>query len=133
MLTNALPQWSLALILGLGTVSGLVTDAIAPPPATAYPQNVEIYLTRQGGETYENLLDRSSVIARAATQRTFDADVLVTEVAVIILADNEGLIAPLLTLNVSREQWWERPDPKAWIDYYDGVSTLLQFNKPKTP
>jgi hypothetical protein len=103
-------------------------EAIAPQPVVAYPQNVEVYLSRQGGETYDNLLERSSIVARAATQRIFDTDVLVSEVAVTILADNQGLIAPLLTLNVTRDQWWQRPDPRAWINYYDGVAVLLKFS-----
>jgi hypothetical protein len=133
MLKQFITQGRFALILTFSTLASVILSAIAPKIVTAYPQTVEIYLTRQGGETYENLLERSAIIARAATQRTFDTDVLVTEVAVIILADNEGLIAPLLTLNVSREDWWEKPDPKAWIDYYDGISTLLQFHQPKTP
>ena len=130
MLRNTLSKLSLTLILGLGSIGILTYEAIAPQLASAYPQNVEIYLTRQGGETYDNLLERSSIIARAATQRTFDTDVLVSEVAITILADNQGLIAPLLTLNVTRDQWWQRPDPKAWIDYYDGIATLLQLNTP---
>lgn len=133
MLKKLMAQGRLFLILTFSTLASMIPSAIAPKIVTAYPQTVEIYLTRQGGETYENLLERSAIIARAATQRTFDTDVLVTEVAVIILADNEGLIAPLLTLNVSREDWWQKPDPKAWINYYDGISTLLQFNQPKKP
>ena len=121
----SIQKLSLAFMLAVGTGSGFIIDAIAPQTAIAYPQNVEVYLTRQGGETYNNLLERSTLVARAATQRTFDADVLVSEVAVTILVDNEGLIAPLLTLEVNREQWWEYPDPYAWIDYYDGIATLL--------
>jgi len=128
MFGNLIKKLSLTLICGLSSTGILSLEAIAPLKAEAYPQNVQIYLTRQGGETYQNLLERSAIIARAATQRTFDADVLVTEVAVTIIADNQGLIAPLLTLNVTRDQWWERPDPKTWINYYDGIETLLDFN-----
>ena len=121
----SIQKLTLATILAFSSVGGIFIDAIAPKIASAYPQNVEVYLTRQGGETYDNLLERSTIVARAATQRTFDADVLVSEVAVTILVDNEGLIAPLLTLEVNREQWWEYPDPYAWIDYYDGIAALL--------
>jgi hypothetical protein len=128
MLGKFLHQWSLSLLLVLGSVGYGLMEAIAPQPVVAYPQNVEVYLSRQGGETYDNLLERSSIVARAATQRIFDTDVLVSEVAVTILADNQGLIAPLLTLNVTRDQWWQRPDPRAWINYYDGVAVLLKFS-----
>jgi hypothetical protein len=128
MLGKILHQWSLSLLLALGCGGYGLMEAIAPQPVVAYPQNVEVYLSRQGGETYDNLLERSSIIARAATQRIFDTDVLVSEVAVTILADNQGLIAPLLTLNVTRDQWWQRPDPRAWINYYDGVAVLLKFS-----
>ena len=120
---------SLGAVLGLTGISWLTTAAIAPQIAQAYTAKVDVSLNRQLGESYESFLRRAEAIARAAAQRSFDGDVLVTEVAVTIIGENNGAIAPLLLLEVSRQSWRSRPDPQRWARYFPNTESLLGFDR----
>lgn len=120
---------SLGAVLGLTGISWLTTAAIAPQIAQAYTAKVNVSLNRQLGESYESFLRRAEAVARAAAQRSFDGDVLVTEVAVTIIGENNGAIAPLLSLEVSRQSWRSRPDPQRWARYFPNTESLLGFDR----
>lgn len=119
-LTLAVPLW-------------LVTEAIAPQVVQAYTARVDLAITRLPEETYETVLRRAEIAARAAAQRSFDQDILVTEVSIIVTAQNEGLIAQVLKLDVSREQWKRSPDPRRWATYFNTSRMLLLFEKLQNP
>ncbi len=121
---------SLGAVLGLTGISWLTTAAIAPQIAQAYTAKLNVSLNRQLGESYESFVRRAEAVARAAAQRSFDGDVLVTEVAVTIIGENNGAIAPLLSLEVSRQSWRSRPDPQRWARYFPNTESLLGFNRP---
>ncbi len=125
-------RWASALIalgcaLSLGTVASLGSSAIAPPAAQAYLARAEISLTRQGTETYAAMLRRAEAIARAAAQRTFDGDILVSSVSVTVIGQGSGAIAPLLRLEVDRNNWRRQPDPQFWSTYFPIAKPLLGF------
>jgi len=122
---HPLPALALALCLGLG---GWAVEMVTQPPvAQAYTARVSLFLTREFGESYESLIQRAEITARAATQRSFDIDLLTTEVIVMVVGENQGLSVPILTLQVSRNQWRQRPDPQYWSTYYDNAEVLLDF------
>jgi len=107
----------------------LTTEAIAPQIAQAYTARVDLLIDSLPEESYETLLRRAEAAARATTQRSFDQDILVTEVSVIISAQNQGAIAPILSLEVSRPQWRKRPDPQIWTIYFQTARYLLLFDQ----
>jgi hypothetical protein len=111
----------------------LITDAIAPQIVQAYTARVDLAIDRLPEENYETLLRRAEMVARAAAQRSFDQDILVTEVSIIITAQNQGMIAPVLALEVSRNEWKKRPDPQRWATYFKTARSLLLFDQPSTP
>jgi hypothetical protein len=127
--TQVVPT-SLTAVLGLAGVSWLTSAAVAPSVARAYTATVNVTLPYQEDETYESFLRRAEAVARAAAQRSFDGDILVTEVAITISAQNKGAIAPVLFLNVSREAWQSSPDPQRWATYFPGAEGLLGFGEP---
>ncbi|TAF10182.1 MAG: hypothetical protein EAZ77_03640 [Nostocales cyanobacterium] len=106
----------------------LATEAISPQVVQAYTARVDLAIERLPEETYETILRRAEAIARAAAQRSFDQDILVTEVSVIVTAQNQGMIAQVLALDVSRLQWKQRPDPQRWATYFKMVQSLLLFD-----
>ncbi len=118
---------SLVALLGLGGAVWLVPTAIAPPIAQAYTSRVDVSINRQLDESYQTLLRRAEAVARAATQRSFDQDILVTDVFVMVLVQNEGAIAPILSLEVTRQGWRSRPDPHRWATYYSTTESLLRL------
>ncbi len=117
------------LLLGTAVPLWVMTEALAPEIVQAYTARADIVIDRLPEETYENLLVRSEAAARAAAQRSFDQDILITEVSVIISGQNYGAIAPVLDLRVNRQQWRNRPDPKVWATYYKTARSLLLFDQ----
>ena len=118
---------SLSTVVSLTGVIWLSWQGVAPQFAQAYISHRSITLNRQGTESYDNLLRRAEAVARASAQRSFDSDILVTEVAVIIIGENQGEYAPILSLQVSRPLWRQYPDPPRWADYFSDADSLLLF------
>ena len=112
LLSTAVPMW-------------LVSEAMAPQIAKAYTNRVDLEINRLPGDNYKSLLRRAEAVARAAAQRSFDKDILVTDVSIIVSVQNLGAIAPVLELNVSRTQWRNRPEPQRWAKYFKMAQTLL--------
>lgn len=127
---NQIAPISLSAVLGLTGVSWLVAEAIAPQHAHAYTARSSVTLTHQPNESFPGFLRRAEAVARAAAQRSFDRDILVTDVAVTVLGQNEGAIVPLLLLRVSRQSWKRRPDPQSWISYFPNTQSLLGIQEP---
>ena len=121
---------SLVAPLLLGSSIYLASNAIAPPVAQAYTSRINITLDRQPNESYDTLVRRAEAVARAAAQRGFDNDVLVTEAEIIVTGQHIGLSAPVLTLTVSRDNWRTRPDARRWSTYYPNSKQLLRIDDP---
>lgn len=117
------------LMVGTAVPLWVATEGIAPQIVQAYTTRGDVVIDRLPEETYETLLRRAEAAARAATQRSFDQDILVTEVSVIVSGQNFGAIAPVLELRVSRQQWRNRPDPQVWATYFKTARSLLLFDK----
>ncbi len=119
----------LAVLLGVAGGIWFSEGAIAPQAVQAYTTRVDVALDRLPNESYEALIQRADIVARAAAQRSFDQDILTSEVSVIVSGRNQGAETPILTLNVSRTQWSSRPDTKRWATYYKTSAVLLGFEQ----
>jgi len=113
----------------IGESSGAIAQSV---PGGVSANRFTLTLEREAEESYATLERRAEAAARAATQRTFDSDILVRAVAVTIVAENRGLAAPVLTLQVTREQWRQLPDPQRWSSYYPTAQALLQLSPAST-
>ena len=120
----------LLTVLSFTGIGWLTTAAIAPQDAQAYTASLDVSVNRQTDEPYESFLRRAEAVARAAAQRSFDRDILITDVAVTVLGQNEGAIAPILSLEVSRQSWRNRPDAQRWATYFPNTESLLGFDSP---
>ncbi|OLT59946.1 hypothetical protein [Moorena bouillonii] len=120
----------LLVLPGLVGVSWLTTVAIVPQSAEAKTARINVTLNREPDETYQGFMRRAEVVARAAAQRSFDSDILTTKVAITILGQNQGEIAPVLLLEVSRPSWQRRPDAKYWATYFPNTQFLLRVEEP---
>lgn len=127
---SAIAPMSLLTTLGLVSSLWLGQAAIAPQAAQAYTSRVSLFLTRELGESYETLIRRAEITARAGAQRSFDADLLVTEVTITVVGENQGISVPILTLDATREQWRNRPDAQYWSTYYPDARALLGVTTP---
>ncbi|MGI2903977.1 hypothetical protein [Tolypothrix sp. VBCCA 56010] len=122
----------LIVLLGTAIPVWVVCEAIAPQSVQAYTARVDLAIDALPEENYETIIIRAEAAARAAAQRSFDQDILVTDVSVVVSAQNYGAIAPVLTLEVSRPQWRNRPDPQVWATYFKTARSLLFFGRDST-
>jgi len=131
--------WRLLVFLGLaGSFCAAETairtsdpiSKIAPLAAQAYTSRVNITLELQPNESFQTLTRRAETVARAAAQRSFDNDILVTQAAVVVTAENSGLSAPILSLEVNRENWKNYPNAQRWSTYYPTTQALLRIQNP---
>ncbi|WP_414527374.1 hypothetical protein [Nodularia chucula] len=106
----------------------ILTEAISPQMVRAYTARLDLQIERMTDESYEATLRRAEGVARAAAQRSFDQDILATDVSVVITVESYGAIAPILALEVSRQQWRSRPDPRRWATYFKTTRSLLLFD-----
>jgi hypothetical protein len=121
---------AIALLLSAGLYG---VGAIAPQVVQAYVARVDLGVDRLPNEGYDSMVRRAELIARAAAQRTFDKDILTSEVSVIVVGRNAGAEAPILMLTVTREQWRSRPDTQRWATYYRNSAGLLRVPATKAP
>lgn len=124
-------DWGRAIAPVMATVLGLssgilLVEAIAPQSVHAQANQVNVSLQRQPNESFETLINRAEAAARATAQQNF-ANNAASDVAVTVLGESAGLVAPLLSLEVSRDNWRSRPDPQQWATYYSNARTLLGF------
>ena len=117
LLASAVPMW-------------FAVEAIAPQVVQAYTTRVDLSLDRLPDESYQNLIARAEAMARAAAQRSFDRDILVTDVSIIVSVQNQGTIVPVIALEVSRPQWRNNPEARRWATYFKTARTLLFSTTP---
>jgi hypothetical protein len=121
----AFSQFTALPWLLLATPLWLSTSWLVPAAVQAYEARMDVTLDRLADETYQSFLRRAELVAQAAAQRSFDRDILIHQVYVLIIGQNEGNEAPLLLLQVSRDEWVQQPDPRRWAVYYRSAKTLL--------
>lgn len=114
----------LAAILG-GTGIWLTEALIAPQASQAYTSRLDLFLARDASESYDTLLRRAEMAARAGAQRSFDQDLLITDVSVTVVVEGDGVSVPILALRVDRDQWRVRPEAYYWATYYRTAEALL--------
>ncbi|MEL6469529.1 MAG: hypothetical protein AAFQ74_07360 [Cyanobacteria bacterium J06623_4] len=119
----------IAALIG-GTGVWLTEALIAPQASQAYTSRLDLFIARESGETYETLLRRAEMAARAGAQRSFDQDLLTTNVSVNVVVESSGITVPILSLRVDRDQWRARPETYYWATYYRTAETLLGTASP---
>ncbi|MEO1181538.1 MAG: hypothetical protein AAFX51_11970, partial [Cyanobacteria bacterium J06636_28] len=72
----------LAVLLGTSGALWLTEALIMPKASYAYTSRLNLFLTLEQGEPYSTLVRRANMAARAGAQRSFDQDLLITEVVI---------------------------------------------------
>ena len=126
-LGNKIGLERILVVLAAGIPLWFATEVLTSSLAKAYTARVDLGIDTLVGENYNTILRRAEAVARAAVQRNFDKDILVTDVSVIVSVQHQGAIAPILELDVSRTRWRNNPDPQRWAKYFKAAKTLLYF------
>ena len=123
----------LATLFGVSSALLSLTTLPPPPAAQAYLARQEIRVERLKAEPYAAFISRSELIARAAIQRTFDRDLLASSLVVYVIGLHQGAESPVMSVEVSRSQWQQRPDSRRWATYYRMSQVLLGFGSSPLP
>lgn len=110
----------------VSAIATLSTIAIAGS-AVAERREVDIRLLVNQDEGFTVMTRKAETLARSAAQRTFDREVLVSDVSIKVTAQNlnQDQAAIILQLIVSRREWASRPDPKIWATYFPMAKSLI--------
>ncbi|MEG3436437.1 hypothetical protein V0288_04840 [Pannus brasiliensis CCIBt3594] len=91
----------------------------------------------QRGESYQGLLARASKLAGETIGQRFQQNTAIDRVNVLVTAENQGEIAPLLSVNVSRQDWNGNPNVQRWARVFPFGKDLLGFggssSSPSSP
>ncbi len=129
---------SLVALMGMGGTFWLSSEANAQSARTRAAQTapqsnvdrINLTLNRQPNESYNTLIRRAEAAARETAQRNFNQNGSLRAVAVTVLGQNAGAIAPLLSLEVNRQNWASRPDTQRWATYFKNAQSLLRIDNP---
>jgi hypothetical protein len=116
--------YSLPLLLSLALV----------PLASARPLNLNLSLSREGKETYNQFIERANQLAKREIEQGLRSDAGADSVDVVVIGESHGAIAPLLSVKVSRADWQSNPNISRWSNPFPFSKSLLGFEStPPTP
>jgi hypothetical protein len=128
---------SLVTILGCSLASSTITSAFAQAikagVATTSPPNqpnvvqLQVSVPRIPGESFEMMVLRSQAMAKTFIQRSFNKNKSVTNVNLTVIGENQGFIAPIVSVKVNRQGWQRNPNPLMWATYFTNAQTLLNL------
>lgn len=115
------------LVSAIAPLLTVVSTMAIASSAFAERREVDIRLLVNQDEGFAVMTRKAEILARSAAQRTFDREVLVSDVSVKVTAQdpNQDQAAIILQLIVSRSDWASRPDPKIWATYFPMAKTLI--------
>ena len=94
----------------------------------AESREVDIRVQVNQDEGFAVMTRKVEILARSAAQRTFDREIIVSDVSVKVTAQTQEQAAIILQLIVSRNECSSRPDPKVWATYFPMAQTLIGIN-----
>lgn len=114
-------------------LAGSGWQMLTPQPLSASMAGLELSVQAQNGETYEALVERALQVAKTAVEKAFAADRQQDTVSISVSGQNQGAIAPILRLTVTRTQWQTQPEAQRWASFYPSSKLLLGFGSPVVP
>ncbi|MDX2100796.1 MAG: hypothetical protein SFW36_23705 [Leptolyngbyaceae cyanobacterium bins.59] len=92
----------------------------------AQSEDLVIQMPVYGQVTDHNFTTQAELLVSETIQQKFKQNANLSSVRVIVLGDRNGEIIPILTVNVSRTQWQQTPQVRAWGKYNSASYALLQ-------
>lgn len=126
---TAQKTWISTLFLSLGLAGGLwfTTETNMPQAAQSQTVSVNLAIDRQPNETYENLLSRAEAAANAAVEKIAQNRRAI-DLSIVVVANNQGEIAPILSLDVNRSELLGSNAQRS-ITYFNQARSLLGFDE----
>lgn len=110
----------------------VTNKVISPQIIQRETTHIDLSVQSQPNESYETLLSRAEVATQAVVQENFKKNGQATAVTVMVMAENYGAIAPVMSLEVSRSQWSKSPNIQRWGTYLTSARSLLGLKAATT-
>jgi hypothetical protein len=141
MKTKLRQAWTIPKLFSLsclGSLSlycgGWFTVALVDSPAAiAQISQIPLTLSRQPDETYPSFVQRATTLVGTRLKNDFSKNSSLNELRIVVIGQNNGNIAPVLSVNMSRQQWRSNPNPEPLINYFADSEFLLGFDTPVAP
>ncbi|MFM8295574.1 MAG: hypothetical protein ACKN9E_13640 [Microcystaceae cyanobacterium] len=104
-------------------------------PSLVWSQVTQIPLTlyRQPNEEFNAFVQRARVLTTETLKQRFERDQDLNQLRVVVMGVNNGDVAPLLAVTMSREQWRSAGNASPYISYFPDSQALLNFQGPPLP
>lgn len=98
-------------------------------------QSIQVPLTvsRQQNESYGNFIQRATKLTVAQLKNRFSQNSALNQVRIVVIGENNGVVAPVLSVNMNRQQWLSHPNPEPLINYFQDSQFLLGFETLTPP
>jgi len=106
---------------------------LIPEVALTRPVDVNVSIRRQGNETYSQFLERANSLAKNTIEQRFKTDRELDALNVVVVGENNGAIAPLLAIQVNRDNWQANPNVQKWSNEFPFSQSLLGLESPPPP
>ena len=119
--------------LSLGCGGWFTVALVDSPVAIAQISQIPLTLSRQPDETYPSFVQRATTLVATRLKNDFSKNSSLNELRIVVIGQNNGNIAPVLSVNMSRQQWLSNPNPQPLINYFADSEFLLGFDVPLAP
>ena len=109
-------------------VGMLLSSFVAP--ACAETRQLDYTLMSDANQSFSGLVEQAKSLAQRLAKQGF-SNPSTTAVEMRILAEREGLTAPILYVRVTRADWQKQPDLRSAITYLRDADRLLGFSGPQ--
>ena len=114
------------LFVGLLLSSFLATVS----PVRAEIRQLNYTLTPEANQSFNGLIQQAERLAAQLVKESF-ANPSTTAIELKILAEREGLTAPILYVRVTRADWQKQSNLRSAFTYLRGADQLLGFRLPQ--
>jgi hypothetical protein len=120
----------LVILAGCAGMNWVATEILAAPIVFARANEISLPIARQKQENYESFLRRAEATAAKTIQSRFQENTRLSELKLAVFGENQGAVAPVLSVRVSRDKWRATPKIDRWATYYPDSKFLLGFEQP---
>ncbi len=100
------------------------------PKVIAQIPQIPLTLSREANETYLSFVQRATNLVTTRLGNNFSQNSSLNQVRIVVIGENNGNVAPVLSVNMSRQQWLNNPNPEPLINYFPDSQFLLGFDTP---
>lgn len=124
---------SMITVLACSGVTWMAVNSFHAPTTLAQALEVNLPVSRLGQESFDSLLLRANNLATTTINQRFQQNPALDNIRVVIVGNNQGAIAPLLIVKVSRQNWLSAPRAERWATYFHDSKMLLGFEELTVP